>query len=362
MLPITEMISVVRSTVLCELSDGAGLLAVLRWATRLWSLVARGERRWQRAQERLGLSVPWLYLFSVTWRCNLRCAGCYAGGYRPGREMELADIERVIREACELGGYLFFILGGEPMMLPGLLDTLAGIKDGLFFLFTNGTTMQSADVDRLAHTPNVLPFISMEGDEALTNQRRGPGVGQKVADAMHALARAHVLFGTSTMVTHRNVRLVTSPEWFDRLWGEGVRFALLLDYFPFACSLDPSLVLTDQDRALKREALANRPVNARPFVANLPPDEYHGSGCQAAGTGLLHINADGCVEPCLFSHFAVDNVKDKPLVEVLGSPFFCRLRARFANGDHPTGECLLFAQADEVEAIARQTGALSTEG
>jgi len=50
-------------------------------------------------------------------------------------------------------------------------------------------------------------------------------------------------------------------------------------------------------------------------VINFPPAEYDWGGCQAAGKGFLHINADGWVEPCPFSHFASDNLMEKPLAE-----------------------------------------------
>ena len=46
----------------------------------------------------------------------------------------------------------------------------------------------------------------------------------------------------------------------------------------------------------------------------------------AGGRTYLHINVKGDVEPCVFVHFAVDNIKKKPLREALKSDFFRYLR------------------------------------
>ena len=42
----------------------------------------------------------------------------------------------------------------------------------------------------------------------------------------------------------------------------------------------------------------------------------------------FHINAQGDVEPCVFCHFASDNIQGKSLLEVLDSPFFREIRYR----------------------------------
>ena len=113
--------------------------------------------------------------------------------------------------------------------------------------------------------------------------------------------------------------------------------------------------------AFKRRALAERYAEARPLVMNFPPDEYAEGTCQAAGRGFIHVNADGFVEPCPFSHYAADNVLDKPLAEILGSEFFRGLRAHMdAQGDMG-GACLLFATEPRVREIAARSGAFCTE-
>ena len=94
---------------------------------------------------------------------------------------------------------------------------------------------------------------------------------------------------------------------------------------------------------------------------NFPPDEYAAGVCHAAGRGMIHINADGCVEPCPYSHYAADNIKDKPLEEILASPFLARIRRDVLPLPNPLGRCLLFTYGRQVREIACRTGAFFTE-
>ena len=42
-------------------------------------------------------------------------------------------------------------------------------------------------------------------------------------------------------------------------------------------------------------------------------------GC-IAGKHYIHINNEGWVEPCIFTHFATDNIRDVSLMEAFKSP------------------------------------------
>ncbi|MCU0723907.1 MAG: radical SAM protein [Planctomycetes bacterium] len=333
---------------------------ILDQPERLLGILMEGEERRKAGEARLGVPVPRFAILSVTWRCNLDCLGCYAKVYEPGREMDLAGIRRVLGEACDLGIFAFVIVGGEPFFVPGLVEALLEERRGFFFLFTNGTLLTERHAEALARAPPVLPVLSIEGDAERTDDRRGGGTWSRIERAAGLLRAARVPFGTACMVTHRNLDLVTSRPWFDALWDMGVRFVFLNDYIPFPENLEPSLVLTDEDRERRRAAMEERRAEARPLFLSFPPDEYLVGGCQAAGMGFLHVNADGWVEPCPFTRLAADNLKGRSLEEALGSPFFREIREAVRKWDNPGGQCLLFAHADEVRAIAARTGARPT--
>ena len=97
------------------------------------------------------------------------------------------------------------------------------------------------------------------------------------------------------------------------------------------------------------------------MVLNFPPSEYAVGPCHAAGRGMIHINADGYVEPCPYSHFAADNVRDKPFEDILRSDFLSTIRSDLLDLPNPRGQCLMFDHQPEVQQIASQTGGFDTE-
>jgi MoaA/NifB/PqqE/SkfB family radical SAM enzyme len=328
---------------------------------RLIPFLARRVRFQARRSAELGVPVPHVCMFSVTWRCNLHCAGCYAANYERGADLSRDQIDRVLREAIDLGTYMFVIVGGEPLMVEGLIGQLSRTRDALFFLFTNGTLVGDEHVAELEAARNIVPVVSFEGTREEMELRRGPAAYRGAVEAMERFRAAGILYGVAAMVTRRNVRTVVSREWFDSIWARGARLAVLLDYVPMPFSADPELVLTEEDRRLKRRMLRRRFAEARPIVVNFPPDEYRYGGCRGAGRGFIHVNADGYVEPCPFSHYAAGNVLTEPLAEILAAPFMSELRQKVAGWDNPTETCLLAAHSEEVEALVAATGGFCTE-
>ena len=81
-------------------------------------------------------------------------------------------------------------------------------------------------------------------------------------------------------------------------------------------------------RPEQRAYLAERIPHLRKYkplpIADFWNDGELTSGCIAGGRSYFHINTRGDVEPCAFAHFAVDNIRDKRLLDVLHSPFFAQ--------------------------------------
>jgi hypothetical protein len=57
-------------------------------------------------------------------------------------------------------------------------------------------------------------------------------------------------------------------------------------------------------------------------------------GCIAGGRQYLHIVNSGRVEPCVFAHFGVDNIREKTILEATNSPFFQAIRSKFPYNDN----------------------------
>ena len=73
-----------------------------------------------------------------------------------------------------------------------------------------------------------------------------------------------------------------------------------------------------------RHFRSTRPI----FIADFWNDGDYVDGCIAGAKKYLHINYHGDVEPCVFAHFAVDNIKGKKLKDVVNSPFFRKIKSK----------------------------------
>ena len=89
-------------------------------------------------------------------------------------------------------------------------------------------------------------------------------------------------------------------------------------------------------------------------MLSFPGDEESMGGCLAAGRGFFHINAAGGAEPCPFSPYSELNVKERSIIEVLQSQFFCKVREISAAeaGNHDGG-CTLFQFKNDVAALTK---------
>jgi len=308
---------------------------------------------------RFGFDPPFFIVLSPTMRCNLACYGCYAGEYERGRELDGELIHRVLREAQEMGVYFVTVSGGEPFIRPDLLDIFAAHKDQYFQVYTNGTLIDRKMAKTLSRLGNVLPAISVEGWEKETDARRGPGAYRKILETMSNLRQEGVLFGFSATATRQNSEVIISDEFVDFLAQQGCFIGWFFNYVPIGKSPDMDLMPTPQQRIHRRRRL----TELRPRVSLILVDFWNDGplvgGC-IAGDRYLHINNRGDVEPCVFIHFSVDNIREKPLSEILNSEFFHAFRRRQPYSTNFFRPCMVIDHPHLLRQVVAQTGACPT--
>lgn len=335
--------------------------AQLKKAISLLRIVLKGEKQRLYYQNQQNLPIPYACILSVTWKCNLNCVGCYAQHYPTENQLKITEIENILNQSDKIGIYIFVVVGGEPLIFPGLIELLMKYKNIMFFLFTNGTLINEQKILLLKKANNIIPIISTEGTDSFVDIRRGEGMGVKIEAVLNLFKRNKLVFGFSSMITHHNLKDVLTESWLDSLWEYGAKFGFIIDYIPFPKTLDLSLILDEDDKSFKRRKITELNEKSKVTLFNFPEDEYKRSGCKSAGNGFIHINANGNVEPCPFSHYAVDNIRDKSILEILNSEFFKKLRSTFQDMDNPHRGCMLFYNDNIVKRIAEETKAYSTE-
>lgn len=312
------------------------------------SFQARQALRRSRAAA-AGASVPPLLIASVTRSCNLRCVGCYSRALRPDlRSPELSDdrFMAVFEEAVRLGVGTIMLAGGEPFMRPGLLERVSRMKGILVPVFTNGTMLEGA-WGKDASWGSLVPVISIEGDEAATDARRGGGIHAGALAAMAELKRNGRLFGVSMTVTSANADQALSDRFASRLDELGIALLVLVEYVPVEPGTE-GLVLTQEQRRRLAAFAAKKTRFAR--IA-LPGDEEAYGGCLAAGRGFVHISPEGMLEACPFAPFSDTGVAELSLAEALDSPLMRAIRARHGELSETKGGCALWNKAGWVASI-----------
>jgi MoaA/NifB/PqqE/SkfB family radical SAM enzyme len=287
-----------------------------------------------------GYRPPYLLVISPTMECNLRCYGCYAGSYSR-TQLTLDSILQVLDQARAMGIYFIVISGGEPFVWEDIYNLFEAAGDVYFQVYTNGTLIDEEAAYRLSQLGNVLPCISVEGLEEHTDRRRGKGQFKRVVNAMDALRRHGVIFGFSATATRHNNDLVVSDEFVDFYESKGCFIGWYFNYVPVGRKPDMDLMPTPEQRIRRRRRLLELRRQRRILLADFWNDGPLTGGCIAGGRSYLHINSNGDVEPCVFTHFAQHNIASASLREVLESDFFRAIRAQIPYCDNYLRPCML---------------------
>lgn len=319
----------------------------------------RGAAKRTKLMEQTGNMAPTTILVSPSMRCNLTCEGCYASEYSPDSDLDPAILQRIVDEGNDMGVYLFTFLGGEPFLYEGLLDFARTNRDSFFQVFTNGTMLSDSVVGEMAKIGNIAPMLSIDGPRETTEWRRGPGIYERVMTAMDKLGEAGVPFGYSATVTSTNYATLISDEFVDPLIAKGALLAWHFLYMPIGRDPNVELMPTPRQREEFREGILRIRDTKPLFAVDFWGDAPWVGGC-IAGRHYMHITAEGWVEPCIFTHFATDNIKDTSLVEAFNSPYFREIRSRQPYNENLLMPCMWIDNPTQSRDIMAATGARPT--
>jgi hypothetical protein len=120
----------------------------------------------------------WLY---TNFNCNLHCDYCCvrSSPTAPRRELGLARVQRIAREAAELGVKEIFVTGGEPFLLEDIGEILLScaaaapttvLTNGMLFIGRRAQSLRALPRDRI-----VLQISLDSATPQLHDLHRGPG-------------------------------------------------------------------------------------------------------------------------------------------------------------------------------------------
>jgi MoaA/NifB/PqqE/SkfB family radical SAM enzyme len=202
--------------------------------------------------------------------------------------------------------------------------------------------------------------VSAEGFEKETDERRGKGTFAKVMRAMDLMKERGMVFGASVTETRENIETIATYDFVDMILERGAMVIWYFQYIPIGrhpvFDIMPTPEQRDNLRRRIKEIRDTRPV----FIGDFWNDGPYVHGCIAGGKEYLHITSTGAVEPCVFCHFAVDNIKDKPLREVVNSPFMRGIRACQPYRENLLTPCMIIDNPEILRKVVREFNAYPT--
>ncbi len=269
-------------------------------------------------------NTPNLMSFAVNDVCDAVCEHCsfFTGVDEPGRQvLNLPQIQKLIRDAQELGVSIFNFVGGEPLLREDLPDIIRCVdKDqSSTVLFTNGSRLSERAAElRKAGLDGI--YISLDAADRETHDkfRAKPGLFDQ---AVAGIQKAQSLGFTT------GISCTISPETFydgelDRIieLGKeiGIHEVLVFDMLPTGRAKHRQ-DLVDNTDWVEEMIQTFRPYNddlSYPGVVAFAYMASHRSvGC-SCGTSYFYISPYGDVMSCDFNHAKFGNVLNAPLYKI----------------------------------------------
>jgi radical SAM protein with 4Fe4S-binding SPASM domain len=205
-----------------------------------------------------GRRIPLLGSIELTWRCNLHCAHCYITAaeswpkvQRTRQELTTVEFCRIIDEIADEGCLYLLLTGGEPLVRADFWDIYQHAKRRgmLITLFTNGTLLDEAIVDKLSEWPPRIVEISLYGITQATYERVTgiPGFFDRCMRGIDLLLERGIPLKLKTMVMTLNKHELPAMKAYAQGLGVDFRFDPTLNACVDGSSAPLSLRLSPEE-------------------------------------------------------------------------------------------------------------------
>ncbi len=321
----------------------------------------RAVRAFEKRKKR-GEHFPAFTVISLTTNCNLKCQGCWVSQPDKPVALSLEKINNLINTSKKKGSYFFGLLGGEPLLYPGLLDLIASHPDCYFQVFSNGTLLTDDIAKRLRQLGNVTPLISIEGMEEVSDIRRGGNqVFQRAITGVENCTANKLITGVAVSVCQSNYDELVSEEFIDFLIQKKVQYLWYYIYRPVGPDPCPELALDKEKILGLRQFMVDQRCKSAMMIVDAYWDHLGQAVCPGAMGLSHHINPYGQIEFCPPIQFAKDKIETgNDIVELYeNSKFledFRKLAAENSRG------CIILDNPEALYKFVKERGAEDSSG
>ncbi len=164
----------------------------------------------------------------LTKKCNLRCEHCYVPDYNTSdnkiktNQIKLNNVYDLIAQIHEMGVMELQLTGGEPFILPYILDIIKEVQRKLIpcSIFTNGTLM-TEKIFRYISKNNygLIFYISLDGYQKTHDFfRRAPGSFDKTIKTVRKLIQIGCDVRINTVISKHNI--AEMPKFIEFIKNE----------------------------------------------------------------------------------------------------------------------------------------------
>jgi len=341
------------------------IFAILKWSIRnlkrsvlfvkiIFRFLFANLRR-IRTMRSMDGKIPVVLAISPTMNCNYNCIGCYSRDRITDNELSSEELDSIFNEAEKLGISSVVVTGGEPFFREDLLPIMERHKRLLFVVITNGSLFTPLLAKRIANSGNIIVLVSIEGFEENTDERRNIGAYSKALNAMNLMKTAGALFGFAATNTCINFKILSSDKFIDEMISLGCTLGFFTEYVPYGDNPRYDWVMNESQRKNFREIVIKLRKTKPIVIVQFPHDEYGKDNiCSAAGRSSFHVNSKGDVEPCPFSPYSCDNIRNGGLESACKSQFFKNIRNRSELLQRKDYACSLFEHREEIAQICNK--------
>lgn len=267
--------------------------------------------------------VPFITLWELTYKCNLKCVHCYTVTDHEKRELTLEECRPILDQLAAEGCLFIIFTGGEILLRSDFFDIAqyARQKGFAIRLFTNGTLITPEVADRIQELQPIHVAISVYGATPDTHEAVTLVAGsfEKSLNALRLLRER----GVRTVV--KCPLMKNTIDEFDQaeMLAEdlGAEFTYDITIVPKNDGSKVSLAYRLTEDGLRQ--VFGKKLEQRP--RNRPSDDSHLCG---AGLNSLTINPYGEVFPCVQFRIKAGDLRQKHLHDIWrGSEIFLALRS-----------------------------------
>ena len=299
--------------------------------------------------------MPSIAQWDVNNDCNLNCKHCRV------LEKNKKDPQLTLKEAKELLAQLYYcgitklnLSGGEPFIRKDIfeiLDYAQRFED--IVITTNCTLLDEAKCKKLAQYPNTRLSISLDGMEQIHDEFRGKkGTFKKVVDTLPILNENNIKYSIRYTLSRDTIK--DAKEVLKLAAENGAQDFNTRRVILTGNASEKLLISNEEYKSSIKELIQeskNLKINFRTgdptlipifpeiFGIDLKDAEQYYAGCEA-GDEIIYIDYKGNVGACSYIPMFADNIKDKPLDEILkNNKLFVILRQYKENLKGKCQEC-----------------------